>query len=994
MSPSNLIFILGVFLFSFLALGWLRKGGISFIFRIIDSCRKLSNNQPSIIAFLRKGIVGFGVLVGMFFLGIGLKETSAQTIQTYTTPGSQSFVVPLGVNSISADVWGAGGGGGGTSSGNANKGGGGGGGGYRSNSSIPVTPGETLTIIVGLGGNGGNNANGIGGGFSRILRGGTILIAVDGGNGGIRNGVGGTGGAGDVSGGNGGNGSVGGGGLSGAGGNGGNGGNGGPSLGTGIHANGNDGQGPGGGGGGSRSSGNNGSRTGGNGANGQVRLTYTPLPYLSQILSADFGSSTWCPGETRDVTVTIRNVGTATWTNSSPDINIGVKWNTNGTSWNDFNVRTNANNLASGDTRVYTLTIQASDNVGGVYGSPLAAGTNNLTFDVVNEGNFWFRNNGSSVFTTPNISISSSLSGLSYTNNSPTYCANTAITANNPSISTGVAISYSVAPALPAGLTLNTSTGQITGTPTTLAGIPAANYAVTATNSCGNNTQRVLNITISPAAPSGLNYTNNTVTYCAGSPISPNLPSFGGGGPATSFSVSPALPAGLSLNTSTGLISGTPTTLTGVAAANYTVTASNSCGNTTRQLNITIAQVADINDISQIACSGTGFSVTLANGTNGTIPAGTTYTWTAPTAPNGFITGGAAGSGSSITGTLVNTSNIARPVVYTVTPITNGCPSDPFLVNVLVNPTAAINPITSEVCTDDAFSISPVNGTNGLVPASTSYTWTVPTVTGGITGGLAGSGTSISGTLRNTGNTPQTATYTVTPITGSCVGSPFTLTVTVNPEPALTAISTAVCSNQTFSVTPSNGTNGLVPAGTTYSWSAPTVPAGVTGGIAGSGSSITGTLTNSTNTPQTATYTVTPTSGSCVGNTFTVSVAVNPIPVIPTQTATICSEDAFTVSPVNGGSTIVPAGTTYTWTVVDNPNVTGESAQPSAQPNISQTLSNTSPLPQVVIYTVTPTSGAAGNCPGAPFTVSVTVNPNPVLDSPTLVSRCSGVSTG
>jgi hypothetical protein len=56
------------------------------------------------------------------------------------------------------------------------------------------------------------------------------------------------------------------------------------------------------------------------------------------------------------------------------------------------------------------------------------------------------------------------------------------------------------------------------------------------------------------------------------------------GGAVVSYSVSPALPAGLTLNTSTGIISGTPTTLT--EASNYTITATNTGGSTTASLSI------------------------------------------------------------------------------------------------------------------------------------------------------------------------------------------------------------------------------------------------------------------------------------------------------------------------------------------------------------------------------------------------------------------------
>lgn len=57
-----------------------------------------------------------------------------------------------------------------------------------------------------------------------------------------------------------------------------------------------------------------------------------------------------------------------------------------------------------------------------------------------------------------------------------------------------------------------------------------------------------------------------------------------------SYSVSPALPAGLTLNTSSGIISGTPTTL--AAAANYTITATNTGGSTTASVSITVNDIA------------------------------------------------------------------------------------------------------------------------------------------------------------------------------------------------------------------------------------------------------------------------------------------------------------------------------------------------------------------------------------------------------------------
>jgi len=85
--------------------------------------------------------------------------------------------------------------------------------------------------------------------------------------------------------------------------------------------------------------------------------------------------------------------------------------------------------------------------------------------------------------------------------------------------------------------------------------------------------------------PSNLSYTDSTAVYTEGTAITANNPT-NLGGAVSSYSVSPDLPAGLSLSTSTGIITGTPTAVT--ATANYTVTASNSAGNTTTTLTITV----------------------------------------------------------------------------------------------------------------------------------------------------------------------------------------------------------------------------------------------------------------------------------------------------------------------------------------------------------------------------------------------------------------------
>lgn len=157
----------------------------------------------------------------------------------------------------------------------------------------------------------------------------------------------------------------------------------------------------------------------------------------------------------------------------------------------------------------------------------------------------------------------------------------TAISPDVPTV-TGLVTGYVVSPALPAGLTLNTSSGVIAGTPT--APSATTTYMVTASNTVGSTTAS-LQITVSGTAPSNLIYPQATINATVGAAIAPDTPTVNG--VVTGYSISPLLPAGLSLDTSTGTISGTPTAAS--AQTPYTVTAQNGNGTTTAQVTITVA---------------------------------------------------------------------------------------------------------------------------------------------------------------------------------------------------------------------------------------------------------------------------------------------------------------------------------------------------------------------------------------------------------------------
>ncbi len=335
------------------------------------------------------------VVFNILFLILSNSLFSQTLTQSFTSNGS--FSVPKGVTQITVECWGAGGRGATMTS---NGRGGGGGGGAYARSVISVTPETSYNVTIGAGGsgatlNGGNTIFGsnvvVAAGGAGVANntpsgaaGGTLIgsigdVTFAGGAGGdaVNSGSVATGGGG------------GGAGSSGAGGNasGGtegigkteNGGNGG----AGHNSNntvGNNGVNYGGGGSGAkRNSGTN--RNGGSGAPGLVRVTWL-APYYATFTAMDIGCSQWTVGEEREVSVTVTNNGQATWTNSNPDINIGVKWNADP----DYLVRVHANGLTTGSSQTYTLTVTA----------PSTIGSNNLTFDVVVEGDCWFGNNSGS----------------------------------------------------------------------------------------------------------------------------------------------------------------------------------------------------------------------------------------------------------------------------------------------------------------------------------------------------------------------------------------------------------------------------------------------------------------------------------------------------------------------------------------------------------------------------------------------------------------------
>jgi hypothetical protein len=185
--------------------------------------------------------------------------------------------------------------------------------------------------------------------------------------------------------------------------------------------------------------------------------------------------------------------------------------------------------------------------------------------------------------TTANISILINLeppNSLVYSGTPFTFTQNAMITTVTPTYN-GTVTSCSASPTLPSGLNINTTTCAISGTPTDIQS--STSYTITATNSTGSTTANI-SIAINIAPPSNLVYSNTNLSLYKSLAMTAQIPTYDG--TITSCTAAPTLPIGLSINSTTCSLAGTPSNTQN--STSYTITASNSSGSTTATLSITI----------------------------------------------------------------------------------------------------------------------------------------------------------------------------------------------------------------------------------------------------------------------------------------------------------------------------------------------------------------------------------------------------------------------
>jgi gliding motility-associated-like protein len=373
---------------------------------------------------------------------------------------------------------------------------------------------------------------------------------------------------------------------------------------------------------------------------------------------------------------------------------------------------------------------------------------------------------------------------------------------------------------------------------------------------------------------------------------------------------------------------------------------------------------------------------------------GTIYQWTNTNTTIGLSVNGVGDIGSfkgiNSTNNTISGTILVTPM-FTNAGITCTGTARSMVISVIPKPT--VNPISDqEHCTGGVTNPVLFSGNvNGTI-----YTWTNSETSIGLA--ALGINNIPSFTTINTGTVPVISTIEVIPSYTSlgltCIGSSKKFNYTIQPLPFIGDMSRSICSATELSVSPVNGgvNSDIVPPNTRYIWSVSS-NSNVTGQYNATTpqSNFSQTLTNLTNSVQQLIYTITPISGNtiiCTGQSFTLTVTIQPKASIPDQQVSICSEKGFVLTPTSfSGTTIIPEGTTYNWLMPSmSSGITGGIIGTN-QNSVFGTFVNSTNIEQAAAYLVRPISGA---CEGASFKVNVEIKPLPRLSS---VKQASAICT-
>ena len=345
--------------------------------------------------------------------------------------------------------------------------------------------------------------------------------------------------------------------------------------------------------------------------------------------------------------------------------------------------------------------------------------------------------------------------------------------------------------------------------------------------------------------------------------------------------------------------------------------------NKSDSVTITVNPLPAASHITSTAiCNGGSISIGAASVT------GSTYSWTSK--PSGYTS----------TSSNPSVSPSATTVYYVTETITaTGCNKSDSL-KITVNPLPAASHITSTaICNGSSISIGAASVTGS------TYSWTSKP-----------SGYTSTSSNPSVSPTVTTVYYVTETITATGCNKSDSVTITVNPLPAASHItSTAICNGSSISIGAASVT------GSTYSWTSK--PSGYTS-----------TSSNPSVSPSATTvYYVTETiTATGCQKSDSVTITVNPLPAASHITSTaICNGSSISI----GAASVT--GSTYSWTSKPS-GYTSTSSNPSVSPTAN------------TVYYVTETITATG-C-NKSDSLTITVNPLPAPSINGVISKCFGTT--